>query len=100
MADEPEAEAPPTEPTAPKHEDKDVDDYDGIQSEVDKHFGGSWESFLKAVENPAEILHFVLTKHFALDQKKFETWANEQKFPPGWIQRFYSTLTPEGELKR
>jgi hypothetical protein len=100
MADEPEAEAPPTEPTAPKHEDKDVDDYDGIQSEVDKHFAGSWESFLKAVENPAEILHFVLTKHFALDQKKFEAWANEQKFPPGWIQRFYSTLTPEGDLKQ
>lgn len=98
MADEPEAEAP-AEPTAPKHEDKDVDDYDGIQSEVDKHFGGSWESFLKAVENPAEILHFVLTKHFGLDQKKFEAWANEQKFPPGWISRFYSTLTPDGQLK-
>ena len=95
MADEPEVAPPPQD----KHEDADVDDYDGIQAEVDKHFEGNWERFLKAVENPSEILHFVLTKHFGLDQKKFEAWAQEKQFPPGWVQRFYSTLTADGQLK-
>jgi len=87
-------------PPGPQHEDTDVDNYDGLQAEVDKHFEGSWERFLKAVENPAEILHFVLKHHFALNQRDFEAWAKEKQFPPGWIARFYSTLTPEGELKK
>jgi hypothetical protein len=95
MTDETEA-APP----GPQHEDTDVDNYDQIQAEVDKHFEGNWERFLKAVENPAEILHFVLKQHFGLDQQKFEKWAQEKQFPPGWVARFYSTLTPDGELKR
>jgi hypothetical protein len=103
MADEPETApdvAPETGPTPEKHEDADVNDYDGIQAEVDKHFEGNWERFLKAVENPVEILHFVLKQHFGLDQHKFENWAKEKQFPPGWIARFYSTLTPEGEIKK
>jgi hypothetical protein len=72
--------------------------YADIQIEVDKEFAGDWEKFLKAVANPAEILHFILTEEFELDKSKFEAWAVEKKLPGDWVPRFYSTLTAEGEL--
>lgn len=81
------------------HEDTEVESYDAMQAEVDKHFEGSWERFLKAVENASEILHFVLTRHCGTDAAKFEAWATEKQLPPGWVPRFYMTLTPDGKLK-
>jgi hypothetical protein len=94
MTDEPEAP-----PQAPTHEDTEVESYEAMQAEVDKHFEGSWERFLKAVENASEVLHFVLTHHCATDAAKFEAWAKEKQLPPGWVPRFYMTLTPDGQLK-
>jgi hypothetical protein len=79
-------------------EGPDVNTYAEIQTEVDKHFAGDWEKFLKAVANPAEILHFILKEEFELDKTKFESWAQEKKLPGDWVPRFYSTLTAEGEL--
>lgn len=69
-----------------------------IQREVDTHFGGEWERFLKALSNPAEILHFVLWQHCGGAKEKFEAWAESNKLPPDWVPRFYGMLTPEGEL--
>lgn len=88
MTDEPQA-----------HQDTEVDTYEGMQSEVDKHFEGSWERFLKAVQNASEVLHFVLTTHCATDDAKFQAWAASKELPPGWVQRFYMTLTADGRLK-
>lgn len=89
----------PAEDEPKLHEDTEVESYDAMQAEVDKHFEGSWERFLKAVQNPSEILHFVLTRHCATDPSKFEAWATEKQLPPGWVPRFYMTLTPDGKLK-
>jgi hypothetical protein len=93
-----ETEAAPEPRAMP--EDTDADTYDAVQAEVDKHFEGSWERFLKAVENPAEILHFVLHNHCAVDAGKFIAWAKEKQLPPDWVPRFFSVLTPKGELKK
>lgn len=85
------------ERTAP--EDVDVGTYADVQAEVDKHFGGSWEQFLRAVQNPAEILHFVLLHACEKDPQKFEAWAEDKGLPPDWVPRFFGTLTPEGDLQ-
>lgn len=82
-------ERPPTASAGAYHE---------IQSEVDAHFGGDWERFLKALSNPAEILHFVLWQHCQGGKEKFEAWATSKKLPPDWVPRFYGLLTPEGHL--
>jgi hypothetical protein len=76
-----------------------VNTFADIELEVNKHFKGEWKKFLIAVENPAEIMHFILTEHFGRDTKKFEAWSKEQELPPDWVPRFYGTLTPEGELQ-
>jgi hypothetical protein len=81
------------------HEDTEVDSYDAMQAEVDKHFEGSWERFLKAVQNASEVLHFVLTRHCGTDAARFEAWATEKQLPPGWVPRFFMTLTEDGQLK-
>ncbi len=94
---EPEATEAPAEVIRP--DDTEVDSYEAIAAEVDKHFEGSWERFLKAVQNPSEVLHFVLTRHCATDPTKFEAWAKEKELPPGWVPRFYMTLTADGQLK-
>ncbi|HWB76000.1 MAG TPA: hypothetical protein VG755_13620 [Nannocystaceae bacterium] len=94
---EPEATEAPAEVIRP--DDTDVDSYEAICAEVDKHFEGNWERFLKAVQNPKEILHFVLTRHCNTDPTKFEAWAKEKELPPGWVPRFYMTLTADGQLK-
>ncbi|MBK8241243.1 MAG: hypothetical protein KBB21_10005 [Nannocystaceae bacterium] len=85
--------------TPEDRQDTEVDTYEGMQAEVDRHFGGSWEQFLKALQNPAEVMHFVLTKHCGTDAAKFEAWAKEKELPAGWVPRFYMTLTPDGQLK-
>jgi hypothetical protein len=79
-------------------DDVDVGTYADVQAEVDKHFEGSWEGFLKAVQNPAEVLHFVLVHECNKEPQKFEAWAKEKKLPPAWVARFYGTLTADGEL--
>ncbi len=73
--------------------------YADVQSEVNRHFGGSWEGFLKAVSNPADILFFVYGTHFDKDREKFEAWSKRQSIPEDWIPRFFMTLTEDGELK-
>lgn len=80
-------------------ESTEVDSYEEIEAEVSKHFGGSWPSFLKALQRPAEVLHFVLVYKFGKDQAAFEAWAKEKELPIDWVPRFYSTLTLDGELK-
>lgn len=75
-----------------------VTTYAEIEAQVKEHFDGSWERFLKAVENPAEILHFVLVYEYDKDRSAFEAWAKDKALPPDWVPRFYSTLTAEGEL--
>jgi hypothetical protein len=79
-------------------DDTSVETFADIEIEVNRHFDGNWKKFLLAVENPAEILHFVLSEHFDRDRAKFESWSKEQELPPDWVPRFYGTLTPEGEL--
>jgi hypothetical protein len=97
---EPEAPSEATEPVLHERpDDTEVDTYDAMAAEVDKHFEGSWERFLKAVQNPSEVMHFVLTRHCATDPSKFEAWAKEKELPPGWVPRIYMTLTADGQLK-
>lgn len=94
-----EPETPPeAAPALPP--DSEADSYEALEVEVARHFEGSWEGFLKAVANPSEILHFVLHQHCAVDPAKFEAWAKEKQIPPGWVPRFYMTLTPDGQLKK
>jgi hypothetical protein len=80
-------------------EDTEAGSYVDLQSEVDKTFAGSWEQFLKAVRNPAEILYFVLWRHCEGKADKVEAWANEKKLPPDWLPRFYGMLTHKGDFR-
>jgi hypothetical protein len=82
-------ERPPSTSAAAYHE---------VQAQVDQHFGGKWEEFLKAVQNPAEILHFVMWQHCGGDKAKFESWATDKALPPDWVPRFYGLLTSDGQL--
>lgn len=79
-------------------EDTDVGTYEEIEREVHKHFGGSWETFFKALRNPADVLHFVLTHKFAKDKVAFEAWAKEKALPPNWVPRFYGLLDANGDF--
>jgi hypothetical protein len=84
------------EPELP--ESTEANSYPEIEAEVSKHFDGDWRKFLLAVENPAEVLHFVLKEHFGKDQGKFAAWAERKGLPRDWLPRFYMTLTDDGEL--
>jgi|GEM_PF-2243841 len=80
-------------------EETEAGSYADIQGEVNKHFSGNWEKFLLAVNNPAEILHFVFAGHCGKDREKLESWAKRQGIPEDWMPRFYMTLGEDGELK-
>jgi hypothetical protein len=80
-------------------EETEAGSYADIQGEVNKHFAGNWENFLKAVTNPAEILHFVFEAHCKKDRDKFAAWASRQGIPDDWLPRFYMTLDDDGDLK-
>ena len=79
--------------------DAEAADFSDINFQVQRHFKGDWNKFLIAVANPIEILHFILSDHFGMDTDKFEAWAKEEKLPDDYIPRFYTALTPEGEIK-
>ncbi len=83
----------------PQRDDSEAGSYDSLQAEVDQHFGGKWDPFLKAVRNPAEILYFVLWNHCDGKAAKIEAWAKEKELPPDWLPRFYGMLTPKGEFR-
>jgi len=83
----------------PEREDSDAGTYADLKAEVDKHFGGKWDGFLKAVRNPAEILYFVLWNHCDGKAPKIEAWAKEVELPPDWLPRFYGLLTEKGEFR-
>ncbi len=80
-------------------EETEAGSYADIQGEVNKHFAGDWKQFLLAVDNPAEILHFVFANHCKKDREKFEAWAKRQSVPDDWMPRFYMTLDDDGDLK-
>lgn len=80
-------------------ESVDAANYEDIQAEVDARFNGDWQQFLKALHNPGEVLHFVLKYRFDKDKAEFEAWAEDKGFPADWVPRFYSMLTPDGELE-
>lgn len=82
----------------PRPPDTEAGAYHEVQAQVEAHFEGSWEGFLKAVQNPAEILHFVMWGHCGGDKEKFEGWATDKDLPPDWVPRFYGMLTPDGQL--
>lgn len=87
------------EPTPISAEDTDVGSYEEIEREVLKHFGGSWETFFKALRNPADVLYFVLTDKYKKDKDAFEAWAKEKALPANWVPRFYGLLDENGEMK-
>lgn len=83
----------------PDRQDSEAGSYVELQGEVDKHFDGSWEAFLKAVGNPAEILYFVLWRHCDGKAHKIEAWAKDKDLPPDWLPRFYGMLTHDGRFR-
>ena len=100
MSDEtpPSAATPPAEAT-PRPDDSEVGSYLDVQAEVDKHFAGDWEKFLKAVRNPAEILHFVLWRQCDGKADNLRSWAAEKKLPADWVPRFFGMLDPKGYFR-
>ena len=97
MSEQPVSEQPASE--QPERDDSEAGSYDDLQGEVDAHFGGEWDGFLKAVRNPAEILYFVLWNHCDGKSAKIEAWAKEKELPPDWLPRFYGLLTNKGEFR-
>lgn len=79
--------------------DTEAGSYVDLQREVDQHFDGSWEKFLKAVANPAEILYFVLWRQCGGQASKIEAWAKDKQLPPDWLPRFYGMLTQDGQFR-
>jgi hypothetical protein len=86
-----------SEPT--EREDTEAGTYVDLEREVDEHFDGSWERFLKAVRNPSEILYFVLWRHCDGQAPKIEAWAKDKKLPADWIPRFFGMLTHDGNFR-
>jgi hypothetical protein len=82
-----------------EREDTEAGSYVDLQREVDQHFDGSWERFLKAVRNPAEILYFVLWRQCGGQAHKIEAWAKDKQIPPDWLPRFYGMLTHDGKFR-
>lgn len=92
-----ETAAPESETARP--DDSEAGSYAELQREVDQHFAGSWENFLKAVRNPAEILYFVLWRACDGKADKLRSWATEQKLPADWVPRFFGMLDPKGQFR-
>lgn len=92
-------ETPPSEATPQRPDDSEAGSYVDVQREVDKHFAGSWENFLKAVRNPAEILYFVLWRQCDGKADKLRSWAAEKKLPADWVPRFFGMLDPKGQFR-
>ena len=67
-------------------------DYEEIEREVDLHFKGVWPDFLRAIRNPAQVLHFILNDHFGGDEARFAEWTESKGFPAGWLSRFHLAL--------
>lgn len=86
-------------PATPRPDDSEAGSYVELQGEVEKHFDGNWENFLKAVRNPSEILYFVLWRLCEGKATKLEAWAKDKKLPADWLPRFYGMLTPEGQFR-
>lgn len=82
-----------------ERDDTEAGSYVDLQKQVDAHFSGSWEGFLKALENPAEVLYFVLWRHCEGKADKMEAWAKDKELPPDWIPRFFGMLTHTGEFR-
>jgi hypothetical protein len=80
-------------------EETEAASYADIQGEVNKHFAGNWKKFLLAVNNPAEILHFVFANYCKRDKGAFEAWGKQQGVPEDWIPRFFMTLDEGDDLK-
>jgi hypothetical protein len=85
--------------TPQRPDDSEAGSYVELQREVDTHFAGSWENFLKAVRNPAEILYFVLWRQCDGKSHKMESWAKDKGLPGDWLPRFYGMLTPQGQFR-
>lgn len=88
-----------SEETPQRPDDSEAGSYVEVQREVDKHFGGSWEAFLKAVRNPAEILYFVLWRQCDGKADKLRSWATEKQLPADWVPRFFGMLDPKGHFR-
>ena len=103
QSDAPQSDAPAsdaegvTEDATPKTVE--ADSYANLDAEVAAQFQGDWEQFFKAVQNPVEIMQFVLFNKCDGEPQKFEAWAKEKTLPPDWAGRFFSALTSEGEVK-
>jgi hypothetical protein len=95
----PPSEATPPAEATPRPDDSEVGSYLDVQAEVDKHFAGDWEKFLKAVRNPAEILYFVLWRQCDGKAHKLEAWAKDKGLPADWLPRFYGMLKPDGQFR-
>lgn len=84
---------------SPEREDSEAGTYAELQREVDQHFDGKWDGFLKAVRNPAEVLYFILWNHCDGKAPKIEAWAKKHELPDDWLPRFYGMLTQAGEFR-
>lgn len=83
----------------PERDDTEAGSYVDLQKEVDRNFKGNWGDFLKAVQNPAEILYFVLWRQCDGKADKIEAWSKEKDLPPDWMPRFFGMLTHEGKFR-
>ena len=69
----------PAEPEKP--ENTAAASFDDVQMQVDTHFQGSWGTFLDRVQNPLDIMRFVLASGFNSDHHAFQDWASTNGIP-------------------
>ena len=77
--------------------DASAESYIDLELEVARNFAGDWSHFLRALQNPAEVLAFVRRVACNEDDEAFADWMKEKELPPAWLGRFQIALAEMAE---
>lgn len=72
----------------PERPAREIDSFEALEQEVQQKHGSDWAAFLRALENPADVLTFVLETKCGGDEASFEQWFKAQSLPEDWLDRF------------
>lgn len=72
--------------------DSSAGSYIDLELEVAKNFEGDWSRFLRALQNPAEVLAFIRNVACNDDEQAFAEWMKEKNLPEAWLSRFHLAL--------
>lgn len=71
--------------------------YEDLRETVRHEFGGSWNTFFRAVQNPEEILGFLFQGEFRGKPEALKAWAEEEEVQASLVEAVLAAA--RGETK-